>query len=120
MYKVTDRRFQKAESILEEYRDSLNKNLDYDTHAFEMELRNCWDVGYQEIKDLLIDLIKKHPRYKHLALYYMQFQNAPGPVCEFHETLAKEYGAENYYSDEFEQKKDRFWEIFKKAAKKEK
>ena len=117
MYTLTDRRFQQAEAILENYRNCLNKSLKYDTHAFEMELRECWGVGYQEIKELLIDLIKKHSTYRDLALYYMQFQNVPGPVSEFHSTLAKEYGAESYYTDDFKTKKEEFWKRFEENVK---
>ena len=117
MYTLTDRRFEKAKDILEKYNTQLYKNLRYDYSAFEFELRECWDTGYREIKDILIDLIKKHPKFRYLALYYMQFQNSNGPVSEFHETLAEHYGAKTYYSDDCRKKKDEFWEQFNEMAK---
>jgi len=117
MYTLTNRRFQQAEGIFEKYQDVLFKNLKYDTGDFERELKNCWDVGYQEIKSILIDLVKKHPKFRYLALYYMQFQNPSGPISEFLETLAEQYGVEYYRSDECKTKQEEFWESFKKIAK---
>jgi hypothetical protein len=119
MYTLTDRRFQQAEDIFEKYQGILIKNLEYDTHDFELELRNCWSVGYQEIKSILIDLIEKYPKFRYLTLYYMQFQNPSGPVWEFLETLAEQYGMEYYHSSECKRKQEEFWEHFKKTTKEE-
>jgi len=116
MYRLTDHRFQQAEGILEEYRALLHTNFEYSTGQFENKLKECWNVGYQEIKDILIDLIKRYPRFRYLALYYMQYQNAAGPVSEFKITLAEQYGADYYGSDEYEAKKKEFWDKFKKNA----
>jgi len=62
---------------------------------------------------------RDYPRFWYLALYYMQYQNASGPVLEFQATLAKQYGAKYYESDEFKEKKKEFWETFKKIASEE-
>jgi len=59
MARLTERRFQQAENILEEYRNLLFTNLEYSADKFEAELKKCWEVGYQEIKDLMIDLIRE-------------------------------------------------------------
>ena len=48
MYTLTDQRFQKAKDILEKYNTLLYKNLMYNPHTFELELRECWDTGHQE------------------------------------------------------------------------
>ena len=117
MYRLTDIRFQKAKHILDKYQELLHENLEYSTGLLEKELRECWNVGYQEIKSILKDLIKKHPKYLHLALYYMQFQGH-SPVVEFQSTLAAHYGADDYGTDDFKAKKKEFWENFKRIVHK--
>ena len=117
MYRLTDIRFQKAEHILDKYRKLLHENFQYDTGLLENELRECWDVGYQELKSILKDLIKKQPKFLHLALYYMQFLGH-SPVAEFKSTLVTHYGADRYGTDDFKAKQKAFWEHFKRTAQK--
>ena len=115
MYRLTDIRFRKAEHILDKYQELLHENFEYSTGLLEKELRECWNVGYQEIKSILKDLIKKYPKYQYLALYYMQFQGH-SPVMEFQSILVAHYGADRFGTDDFKAKKEEFWENFKRTV----
>lgn len=92
MYKLTENRLRAAHAILEKYRDALYETQGIRCMDFEHELRDCWGVGYQSLKDIIIDL-SKLDRYEHLAAYYMQFQNPTGVVSEFQGRLAEIYGS---------------------------
>jgi len=110
MYRVTDRRLNKARNILEQHRTSLHKTGSMDTIGFEMELRECWAVGYQEMKDLAEDLLK-NGRYRYVAAYYMEHSNGSPDmaVSEFWEPLAKLYGVPYYRAEGQEDGRKQFW-----------
>ncbi|RCS42320.1 hypothetical protein DTL42_19470 [Bremerella cremea] len=93
MYQLTERRFQKVEHILEDYRNQLILNGCFYAPSFEGEMRSSLNLGYQTLKDIVRDIVKKHSRYRLVALYYMQFMNAPGPVSEFQKYLDAEYSS---------------------------
>lgn len=114
MYTLTERRFKKAKSILEKYRAQMLKYKIIQAMALERDLRDCWDTGYREIKDIMIQLLKDE-RYVYLAAYFMENSNSSvGVVMEFQEPLATLYGAKSFYHDKnYKEKRDAFWNAFK-------
>ena len=108
MSRLTERRLEKARPILEKYREDYLCNGRIETGQFENELRACWNMGYQELKDLIEDMLKI-PQYRRIAAYYMQFSNPPGPVSEFKPHLAKLYGLETYDCKERHAARDAYW-----------
>lgn len=115
MYRLTERRLQKAANILEKYRDQLHTRFHFDARQFEMELRECWGTGYRGIKSVVKDMLK-NDRYRHVAVYYMEHANAPVVVSEFKLPLAKVYGIRRYDSAETEQKRNEFWANFREKV----
>lgn len=91
MYKLTERRLAKAKELLDNSAALLAKKRGINCMEFEMQLRECWDTGYREIKDIMQQLLKM-PEYRLLAAYYMQNSGGPGIVSEFQEPLCKFYG----------------------------
>ena len=81
--------------------------------ALERELRDCWDTGYREIKDIMIQLLKDE-RYVYLASYFMENSNSSvGVVTEFQEPLAILYGVKSFYHDKsYKEKRKKFWDTF--------
>ncbi|OYP38044.1 hypothetical protein [Rhodopirellula sp. MGV] len=112
MYKLTERRFAKVEQFLEEARSELINDGVLNYNILEREMRDSLNLGFQELKDIMIDIVKRYPRYRLVALYYMQHQNAGmGPVSEFQPTLAKEYGLDGHYGGQGDRDaiKAKFW-----------
>jgi hypothetical protein len=113
MANLTARRFQAAKPIFDRYRDELMRKQRIDVMAFEQELKDLWDLGYQDLKPIMIQLSKK-TEYVFLAARYME-GGSPGVVSEFQGTLADLYGVTYYYANDREQKQKEFWErAFKK------
>lgn len=110
MYKLTERRLEAAELILERYRAELIECGLFHAGSLERELRDVWSIGYQEIKDIMIDIVKRHERYHYIAIYYMEHSNSPGVVSEFKRTLADEYGIASYDHGERKAAQKEFWE----------
>ena len=110
MYKVTQPRLTKAQPILERHRAELHRSGTTDAQAFEMTLRECWNVGYQEMKDLATDLLK-HERYRFLAAHYMENSNGSRQrvAMEFKDDLAKLYGIRWYDAKDRDAKRGEFW-----------
>ena len=81
MYKLTQIRFDKAKEILDRYNADFLKRRDLRDGELERELRDIWDMGYQELKDIMIQLSER-PEYRLMALRYME-SGCPGVVCEF-------------------------------------
>lgn len=115
MYKLTDTRLEKARAILERYRAQLLAKGRFDAGLFEQELRKCWDIGYQTLKGVAIDMAKK-ARYKKVALYYMEHINGAEVVCEFQGPLAKAYGVRSYHAPNLKMKRAQFWAALKARA----
>ena len=109
MYTLTDRRFGKIKPILETHRERFLKTGWIDTGAFERELRDTLDTGYRELKDIALAL-SEITRYRYIAAYYMQNQNAPAPVSEFKDRLAELYGIKRYDHADPDGKRKKFWE----------
>jgi hypothetical protein len=95
MYKLTEKRLEEAHGILEKYREQLRTKRYMDSSGLDAELRQCWQIWYQQLKDIMIDMLSNE-RYKHVAAFYMQHQNAIGPVSEFKPHLAELYGTDDY------------------------
>ncbi len=112
MYRLTKMRLQKAKPILEKYLAQLNQRYAFDVGGFESELKECWNLGYQELKGIAEDM-SKNDRYRYLAIYYMEHSNTPGIVSEFQPLLAKAYGISWYYDTDREKKQVEFWAAFK-------
>jgi hypothetical protein len=91
MYKLTERRFAKAKPILNRYRMQLHETGFASARGLEKELRDCWNIGYQELKDIIIALSKR-PYYRYLAACYMEM-GYPDVVIEFQPVLADMYGS---------------------------
>jgi hypothetical protein len=109
MTKTTEKRFDAATDIFEKYRKHLQKSGSMSTAAFEKELRDLWEVGYQTIKSLVLELSKIR-RYRYIAAYYMEHIYPGGPAAEFKSRLAKMYGASSYhYSKAMTEKREAFW-----------
>jgi hypothetical protein len=115
MYRLTERRLMLAQPILEKHRGDLYNHQRFDCSTFEHQLRQCWNVGYQELKDIMQDLLKRE-RYRYVAAYYMEHSNAPVVVMEFQIPLAKEYGIRNYHGNDREDKRRAYWERFQAQA----
>jgi hypothetical protein len=115
MYKLTDRRLDTAELILEEARASLIERGSINPYSFEHQLREIWNIGYQEIKDVMNDIVKRHPRFKFVAIYYMENSNPGGVVSEFKKTLASEYGLPSYDRNAIASLRERYWESARHA-----
>lgn len=62
MYRLTDRRHNVAQETLQRYRHLLHENGFLDCHEFETELRELWQIGYQEVKDIFEDMLQRYPQ----------------------------------------------------------
>ena len=112
MAKLTERRMEKADHIFEEYRTKLNEHQQVNCAQMEKELKQCFNLGYQGIKDIIIDLFARE-RYKQLAAFFMEnIDTSVGVVSEYHKPLAKLYGIKSYYADDREEKRKAFWDDF--------
>ncbi len=117
MYRVTPRRMKKALPILERHRAELHKSGRMDARGFEMELRECWDVGYQEMKSLAEDL-SKNERYRFVAAFYMENSNGSRDMVAsvLKDVLEKLYGFDWHVSRDYEAARDKFWASMPKEA----
>lgn len=108
MYKLTKRREAKALAILEQAYDSLTKRGGFDAGLLERELRECWNIGYHELYDVLEDALKDE-RWRYVAVYYFE-SSRPYPTCEQKRALAKAYGVEHYgRNEEVKSSREQFW-----------
>lgn len=112
MYKLTERRLEAARDILEQFRGWLYERGSFDAGYLEGQLRKCWDIGYQSLKDIMIDMFEHHPRYKYVAAWYMQHSNAPGVVSEFQKSLASLYHLRYFHTSERDDFGKGFWATF--------
>jgi hypothetical protein len=107
MYKLTERRLAKAVDILNAAAADLANKKHINTSTLEMQLRDCWDLGYQELKDIFCQMLKMD-EYQNLAAFYMQFSNTTGVVSEFQMPLCDFYGIDQVPRDiSFQQ----FWKL---------
>jgi hypothetical protein len=110
MANLTQRRFEKAKPLLDKYREQLHSTGHTSAEDLEHELRECWGVGYQELKQIIIDLSKRD-HYRYLAACYMENSNAPCVIEEFKAVLAAMYGIKSYdHAPDREEKQRAFWQ----------
>lgn len=110
MNELTPDRKEIAKDILARYTIALHNNRRISVTPFELELRQVWNMGYSEIKDVMIDIIKNHSEYTHLSAYYMENSNPVGVVAEFQQPLTELYGLSSWYYDaDKESKRNEFW-----------
>lgn len=99
MFKLTDRRMERVRPILDKYRRELRERRTFDGSMFEHEMRDALDTGYQEMKDVAIQLAR-HPLYRGVAIRYMESGFAP--CSEFTLELPKLYGTACYRDGGYE------------------
>jgi HJR/Mrr/RecB family endonuclease len=111
MYRLTELRKSQAREALDRYTRQLHDSRAIIAGQFEHELRQLWGLGYQSVKDIMIDILSNHAEYAHLAAYYMEHSNAPGVVSEFQQPLANLYGLNSWYNDEEKEiKRAAYWD----------
>ena len=110
MYRLTDRRLAKAEHLLEKYRSELSEHGRFNVTVMDRELKELWDIGYQELKGVIIDMYKNRERYQYVAVYYMEHSNDTGVAGEFRPSLADAYGLKHYRNDAIDASRTLFWE----------
>jgi hypothetical protein len=109
MYRLTDKRKEKAMPILQKYKTELDAGGKINVIKFENELCACWNTGKKEIKDIIEDL-SKCKEYNYLAAFYMENSNTGvGVVDEFKPVLAKLYGIKDFYCPEKLKARKAFW-----------
>ena len=109
MKRLTDRRFSQAEPILLKYKNKLDAGKLTNVSFLENELKECWDVGYQNLKLIFEDLALRDD-YFYLAVFYRENSGqGSGVASEFQSGLARIYGIKDYNSDEREEAKKAFW-----------
>lgn len=110
MFSLTERRMQVVSPILEMYRERLRTHGKFDARSFEDELKAALDTGYQEIKQVANQLCKQ-PRYRAVAVYFMENMKTPGICSEFKTYLAREYGVDSYdYAKNRDSARDSLWD----------
>jgi hypothetical protein len=109
MSELTPEQFEQAKDIIEKYRDCLFRTKWMNAHSFEREIRELWQLGYQDIKELIEEL-SHHGRCEQVAVYYMEHSNGGRVVSEFQGRLAEIYGIDWYYADDRPAKQAAYWE----------
>jgi len=107
MIKLTERRIQQAREILDRYRDELWERRSFNLKELERELLQVWELGYRELKHLIVDLATWND-YELIAVKFME-AGAPGVDSEFRTPLAKIYGIAGYNSPQRKQKQADYW-----------
>ena len=108
MANLTVRRLEQAKEILDRHNASFLESHYLDERGLEMELRELWGLGYQELKGIMIDLSKEQ-EYSLLATRYME-TGFPSVISEFKATLANVYGLPTFHVADLEAKKKEFCE----------
>lgn len=110
MYRLTEIRMAKARETLDRYNAELQSTGTFAVNTLERDLQRLFDTGYQEIKSVMIDLLR-HGEYELLAAYFMEHSNPTGVVSEFQVPLAALYGATSWRHDAtLDSKRRRYWE----------
>ena len=110
MYKLTNIRLKQAKPILDGYTERLVRTQRCDVRRLEMDLRDCWGIGYQSLKGVMRDMLYRD-EYKYLAAYYMEHSNSSCVVSEFQTPLAQLYGVERWtIGEERDEAKKMFWD----------
>ena len=110
MCRLTDRRKAKAREVFDRYTRELHDMGEIKNFRLEFELRQLWDIGYQSLKGIMIDILTNHSEYEHIAAYYMERSGSAGVISEFKTPLAKLYGLSWYHDEEREARRAAYWE----------
>lgn len=112
-YKLTEKRLKKAESILDAAFSLLikNKAKEFLPRSFELDLCECWNVGYKELKFIMLDMLS-HEKYKYLAVRYMEHTDGTGVKVEFQRHLADIHGVSEYNRLTYDKDRELFWNGF--------
>ena len=114
MYRLTPLRKSQAQDVLDRYTKYLHDARVFECRALERELGDLWGLGYQTLKDIMIDVVSNHTEYVHLAAYYMEHSGrmgSQGVVSEFQTPLAKLFGLSSWdYDTAKEERRKQFWE----------
>ncbi|QDV62187.1 restriction endonuclease [Crateriforma conspicua] len=111
MYRLTEKRKREAQTVFDKYTRDLHDHRWINTTRLEAELRSIWDLGYQEIKDVMIDMAEHHTELTHLSAFFMEHNNPMGVVSEFQETLARLYGLSGWNTDSNQESaRKAYWE----------
>ena len=109
MANLTDHRKVQAREIFDRYNRELHDTGAIENFRLESELLQLWGISYQSLKPIMIDIVRNHPEYEHLAVYYMERSGSAGVVSEFQRHLARIYGLSSYHDDEREAKRAAYW-----------
>ena len=107
--RLTDRRKAQAREVFDRYTRELHDTGAIEDFKLELELRQLWDIGYQSLKGIMIDILTNHSEYEPLAAYYMERSGSGLVVSEFKLALAKLYGLSSYHDEEREVKRVEYW-----------
>ena len=111
LYRLTARRKQRAADILDHHTKVLHDTRYINVSRLEHALRERWNIGYQSLKGIMIDMANNHPEYSHLAAYYMEHSNPTGVVSEFQQPLADLFGLTSWdFDDSKEGKRKEYWD----------
>lgn len=105
-------RFERAQPILEKYRESLFSRARFDCHSLERELIEVAELGTNEIPQLLCDL-STAGRYRHVAAFYMQHMLTDGPDTDYKVALTRYYRIESFDSQGANTARE-YWMAFQK------
>lgn len=88
-------RVERAQPILEKYRELLFSRARFDCRSLERELLEVAEVSFQDLSRLFCDL-SHEGRYRHVAAFYMQHLMMRGPEDQFKSALADFYRLPNF------------------------
>lgn len=105
-------RVERAQPILERYRELLFSRARFDCRAFERDLLELAEISFRELPQLLCPL-SSEGRYRHVAAFCMQHMSFDGPGPEFKSALARFYGLEHFEPHGAATAKE-YWKSFQK------
>ena len=110
----TIRRQKLANDILEHYRKRLYDGDRFDQRMLELELKECWDTGYQFLKQVAHEMLLSS-RFRYLSIYFME-DGFPCIVSEHKRYLQEVYGGvQKYGSEKNPSFRHKFWEFFQEV-----
>ena len=107
MASLTKKRLEAATPILERYREKLLENGDFRIAELESELKDCWGIGFTDLKSIMPEMLKNE-RFRLVAVKYLEQTNGTGVPVHFQEFLCDVYGIDHFGSHVPEAKKH-FW-----------
>jgi len=105
----TECRKKKAIPILDDALSMLHKNGGSCLPpSFEKDIRECWHLGYQELKGIMIDMMDDS-KYQPVAVKYM---TKGAVVSEFQRPLKKFLLISNCHDELYENALKQYWNFF--------